>query len=195
MLRDLSQVPMSILRLPKDARGDPVPWHAKWYGRPDLMVPGDGKFNRAVAGGRCWICGERLWRVVLSFVLAPGEVIERVAAAPPSHTDCAAFVVRGGFGPVEDAVKAIYNARRFEVFTLGNGNPERRIRLAEPVDVAWWKGGRPATRAEVAGELRAWYEHLPRNGAIEDGYKRALRLLPSEDPAPAAANQNSGMGG
>jgi hypothetical protein len=197
MLRDLSEVPTAILRLPKDARGDFVPWHAKWYGsRPELMVPGEGKFNRAVAGGRCWICGERLWRAVLCFVLVPREVIERVAAEPPSHADCAAFAVRGGFKPVEPAaVKAIYKARTFKVFTLGNGSPERRIRLAEPVDVAWWKGGRPATRAEVASELRAWYVHLPRNGAIEDGFKRALRLLPSDDPSPAAANQDSGTGG
>lgn len=82
-MADLSDVPTSILRLPKDEHGRPVPWYAKWYGnKPSSLAMGEGKFNRAVAGRRCFLCGERLGVRVLCWVVTPLGVAtaERVSA-------------------------------------------------------------------------------------------------------------------
>lgn len=193
-MADLSDVPTSILRLPKDEHGRPVPWYAKWYGnKPSSLAMGEGKFNRAVAGRRCFLCGERLGVRVLCWVVTPLGVTQRQSEYPPSHPDCVAHVLRGGFmGITLVGVMASYTARTFEVVSLSEGgSPKRAINLGEPVNVDWWKDGRAATPEEVAAALDREHALLQsiatRSDRAEqdlaDAYARALRLLPPERAA------------
>jgi hypothetical protein len=171
---DPDYTPSALLRLPRDARGYPVPWFVKWYGsRPDFRVVGEGKFSRAVAGQRCWICGERLGRY-LCFVVGPMCVINRVTSEPPSHRECAEYAARvcpflaiprmhrqnhdlpddivppaGDHNPRNPGVVAIYIAKKFDVVSAGEGHPGRLIQMGEPTEVTWWREGRLAVHAEV----------------------------------------------
>jgi hypothetical protein len=207
----LKDAPVQILRLPRDVRGYPVPWFVKWYGdRPDFRVIGEQKFGRAIAGGRCWLCGERLGRY-LTFVVGPMCTVNRISSEPPSHRDCAMYAVThcpfltipkmhrqdhdmpehrpapGTMIEHNPGVCAVWITREFEIASIAGG---RLIEMGEPTEVLWFHEGRPATRVEV---LAAMDKGLPALVALcknpkdrvdlDDMARKAARFIPKEEAA------------
>lgn len=173
---DYRTAPSSIARLPRDSRGYAIPWFVKMYpDGPDFRVIAEGKIQRAVAGRRCWVCGDRLGRY-LAAVVGPMCVINRVTSEPPSHRDCALFSARhcpflsiprmhrqhhnmpehveppGVMIARNPGVVAVYIMRDYEIISgrqMGVGNPGTLFSLGEPTEVLWFAEGRPATHDEV----------------------------------------------
>ncbi len=83
---DLPALPRQIRKLPKDARGYPVPWFVAWFdGKPDFRVVARGKIDTAHLERRCWTCGEPLQKD-MTFVIGPMCSINRVSTGPPAIT-------------------------------------------------------------------------------------------------------------
>ena len=179
-LRDDISVPLRIAALPRDARGYFIPWFVHCErGIPDFRVVGAGKVERAVAGQRCWICGDRLGRN-LAFVLGPMCTINRVSAEPPAHRECANYAVqvcpflarpkmhRQKHNMLPDAVAApgimlernpgvaaVWMTREFRLRAAHAGERGVLFRVGEPIDVVWWREGRRATKGEVSSAIVA----------------------------------------
>lgn len=172
-------VPLRLQRLPRDERGFAVPWFVHWQdGVPDYRVIGAGKIDRAVAGNRCWICGDRLGRN-LAFVIGPMCAVNRVSAEPPSHRECALYAVQvcpflsqprmrrndknmpthvpppGLMIERNPGVAAVWLTRDYRLFAArrgwnqNEGPPGKLLHIGEPLDVLWFREGRRARRREV----------------------------------------------
>jgi hypothetical protein len=101
----LPPAPDRIARLPKDARGYPIPWFVAWFkdGRevargepgalPDFRVLASGKREAAVKKRLCWVCGEPLG-VHQVFPVGPMCTVNRTTMEPPCHRVCAEYSVR-----------------------------------------------------------------------------------------------------
>jgi hypothetical protein len=173
--------PPRVARLPPDAHGRPVPWFVAWIeGVPDFRVVARGKVAQAIAGRRCFICGEELGRW-LTFPVGPMSVINQTAPEPPSHKDCALyavrvcpFLVRPGKGRRETGLPqghaltthapghtlahnpglaALWTTREQQPFDGGSGDV--LFRMGAPEEVSWFTEGRSAGRAEVLEALAA----------------------------------------
>lgn len=84
------QPPDNIRRLPWDGVHF-IPWFAikqgDERGKPLWPHP---MLSRAIAGGRCWMCGRKLGEQV-TFLLSLRGALERCAYDPPSHWSCAIY--------------------------------------------------------------------------------------------------------
>lgn len=90
----VEDMPMCIRALPRDARGYPVPWFVPWRkGMPDFRYMEEGKKERALKYGICWICGQQL-EPRYAFVVGPMCAINRTSAEPPSHLICARYAAK-----------------------------------------------------------------------------------------------------
>jgi hypothetical protein len=81
--------PENIRRLPHDGESF-MPWFAigmKAGRAPPWPHP---QLARAVAGGRCWLCGRQLGDQV-TFVIGLAGALEREAWDPPAHWFCASY--------------------------------------------------------------------------------------------------------
>jgi hypothetical protein len=100
MTLELPPMPKRIARLPKDARGYPVPWFVAWMhdgvpckagtGEPDFRVIAPRKLSIAYHQRRCWACGDFIG-VHKIYVIGPMCTVNRVTSEPPCHRDCAEF--------------------------------------------------------------------------------------------------------
>jgi hypothetical protein len=93
------EIPERVARLPRDGAGRPIPWFTAIVdGRPDLRVSDPDKTARAVAEGRCWICGDRFDRSdgsrMRTFIVGPTSAFSRLGEEPPSHRRCALYAAR-----------------------------------------------------------------------------------------------------
>jgi hypothetical protein len=130
------------------------------------------KWRLAVAEARCWVCGGILGRH-RTFVIGPMCGVNRTTSEPPCHTDCATwsavncpFLSRPKAHRREDeysremikqvagdpitrnpGVTLLWTTRAYHVFRDNRQRP--LIELGDPTAVAWYREGRPATRAEV----------------------------------------------
>lgn len=213
----LAGAPANIRALRRDARGYPVPWFVKWYDdKPDFRVIGENKFNRAIAGQRCWICGDRLGRY-LSFVVGPMCVVNRISSEPPSHRACAVYAATHcpflvtprmhrrekhlpehkempGFAILDNpGACAVWTTLAFTPFATTNG---RLIEMGEPTDVAWFAEGKPASRAQIIDamdqgipKLRALCRTNQDRVLLDDMMRRAWRWIPREE------TENAGTAG
>jgi hypothetical protein len=89
-------VPDRIARLPRDARGYPIPWNALRNGDIAFFtVNDDRKTWRALREGVCPICGERLGRW-LWFVGGPGSAFDPRGFYYdlPGHRECMEFALQ-----------------------------------------------------------------------------------------------------
>jgi hypothetical protein len=99
---DLPPPPARIARLPRDARGYPVPWFLAWMSmgeecdpampgaEPDFRVIKRGARERAWEHRKCWICGDHLG-VHRIYVIGPMCCVNRVTMEPPCHRECAEY--------------------------------------------------------------------------------------------------------
>jgi hypothetical protein len=165
MLADhLPRLPPSMRLLTVNHQGYPVPWFA--YSPEKLTVIDKHKKRRAIEERRCWICGGALSRR-LSFVLGPAQTITRTTTEPPSHRACAEFAViacpflrnpqrRRSSEPDDPAVHALHNPGCFAVWTTDSYETDSyeldaacRVIVGEPMAVAWFHRGKPASRRQV----------------------------------------------
>lgn len=90
-------MPDRIARLPKDARGYPIPWNVlrRENGEPLFTVNDDRKHWRAVRQGLCPLCGERLGRW-LWFTGGPRSAFDENGwyIDLPAHHECARFALQ-----------------------------------------------------------------------------------------------------
>lgn len=180
----LPPMPARIARLPRDARGFPIPWfvHREADGTPDFRVVRRGGFADAIRGSRCWVCGEALGRT-MAFVIGPMCAVTRTTSEPPCHRDCAEWSVAAcpfllrprmrrneqdlpedKVGPAGFAldrnpgVPVVWVTRGYKTFrTHGAGGSADGvlITVGDPLEVLWLHQGRPATRAEAVASIQS----------------------------------------
>lgn len=176
----LPPMPERISKLPRNARGYPVPYFVAWIdGLPDFRLANPEKLVEALAQNRCWICGDPMG-VNKSFVIGPMCTANRVSAEPPSHRECAEFAVqacpfmlRSNMERREDdrsremesnvaghmikrnpGVTAIWTTRGYDLEPDQNGKPLFRL-SQEPTHVSWWREGRQAHFGEVRASIES----------------------------------------
>ncbi len=207
---DQPPVPRRMLHRPVE-RGYAVPWFcAEIDGHYDFRVIGPGKIAEAVTLRLCWLCGQPLG-AYKAFCIGPMCAINRTISEPPSHRECAEWALRacpflsqketkrrttglpeGAEGPVgfgimrQPGAACLWVTKSYRVIRVDNGV---LFRLGDPVDVAWYREGRAATRSEVLESIDSGYPILLES-ATEDGptavrelerlRDRALVLLPKE---------------
>lgn len=206
---DLPKMPVAIRMLPVE-RGFPIPWFvAKIDGMYDFRVVDTPKIAQAVKGKLCWICGQPIGRV-FAFVIGPMCAINRIGSEPPMHRACAEWSARacpfltqrqgrrreGALpdGLVEPAgnmimrqpgVALIWITDSYKVVPEGRGV---LFQVGEPLETAWVREGRTATREEVLESIESGYpileEQARRGGpvemrALEVARERALQLVPA----------------
>lgn len=169
---ELQAPPYRIAKLPV-FRGFPVPWFVSWLenGEPEFRAMDGRKLKQAIAEDLCWVCGEKLGQYK-TFVVGPMCAVNRVSAEPPSHLECAHYsacncpflskpqmVRRENDLPetVEDppgimirrnpGVTLLWTTKSYQLEVDARGGV--LFRISEPSGVAWYREGRPATRAEV----------------------------------------------
>lgn len=172
----LPPMPARIARLPRNARGYPIPFFVQWIdGLPDFRLLDGANFARCLSERLCQICGEPLGASA-TFVIGPMCAVNRTNGEPPSHRECAEFAVkacpfmlRPGMERREDdttrsagtsgifvtrnpGVMVLWTTKRWKIFHDDKGYP--LVNLGEPRHVSWWREGRPATFAEVEESLK-----------------------------------------
>src|SRR4030095_12652609 len=84
---DQAKMPSRMAKLPRDARGYPVPRFVSWYdGKPDFRIADTRYLEHCFRARTCWLCGELLGRY-LAFVIGPMCAVNRTTAEPPCHRD------------------------------------------------------------------------------------------------------------
>jgi hypothetical protein len=170
------ELPKRMERLAIDRRGFPVPWFASWVnGEPDFRVIDRAKIEAAHHAKVCWICGGKL-SAKKAFVIGPMCAVNRISSEPPAHRECAHYAALAcpflsqprarrndkdlPDGKVDPAgmiqrnpgVTLIWVTRSYERVAVTDASGRRYDRLfhvGEPIELHWWREGRPATRDEV----------------------------------------------
>lgn len=189
MRRELPEMPPGIAALDVDERGWPVPWFVSWMldrRGPDFRAVEAGKVATAINYRLCWCCGQRLGDTAV-FVVGPMCGVNRVSSEPPSCHDCAGWAVRAcpfllnpnmrrmpsEAGDREVGVMVKRNPGVTLLWETAEWSPFRveggvLIDLGDPLNVAWMREGRNATRAEVDDSIAGGIGQL-RQLALEDG--------------------------
>jgi hypothetical protein len=193
---ELPRPPKRVARLPLDKRGYPIPWFAaRFDSEPDFRVYDPLKFTRAVRERLCWVCGDRL-SAVNYFVISPYDAVHRTSTEPPCHQDCAEFSVkacpfltraevrRRTAGLPDESFEAagvvterppgiivIWATLSYDVVPAPGGVV---CALGDTTAVRWFKGGRPATRADVLAVVEAEFPGL---GLGRDEVGAVMRLF------------------
>lgn len=210
--KDLPALPRRMERLPLDSRGYPVPWFVAWVdGKLDFRVVEPAKLATAIGEKVCWSCGEKLGKFH-AYVIGPMCAINRVSSEPPSHRDCAEFAARAcpfltrpkacrresglaDIGAKDPAGISIdRNPGVALIWISQNGRPFRvengiLFNIGDPIEVLWFREGRPARRDEVKESIDSGYPILLRLARkdgpdafaeLERRYQSAMELLPQE---------------
>jgi hypothetical protein len=191
-------LPPRIAALPVDPdRHFPIPWFVAYVnGKPEFRAMDGRKLAAAVKEKRCWVCGDRLGKK-LAFLVGPMCAVNRISGEPPSHPGCATFSAKycpflsrpamerrrdekfdalgtesaGFLIERNPGVNLVWTTLSYKV--VSDGNKGVLFQMGEPVDLAWFREGRTATRDEVLESVRTG---LP-----------ILERAADEDPDPARA--------
>lgn len=192
--------PRRIAALPHDKHGRPVPFFVAWVdGQPDHRIADQPKVLDAVRFDLCWICGEP-GGAFKAFTVGSMCVVNRVAAEPPAHRECAVFsvmscpfltrpnMVRRENGKPDGVVDpggtmllrnpgaiAVWVTKKFAIQPTPTGP---LWRFGDPTEVLWYAEGRTATRGEVDESIRTGLPLLQAE-AEKDG-PRALADLDAQ---------------
>lgn len=187
---DETPMPVSVARLPRNAVGWPIPWFVPTIGGVrDIRIASADLMVKATRERLCWICGERLGRLV-ACVIGPMCTVNRLSSEPPQHPDCAVYAARvcpflvrpqmrrreggkpdGMIAPAGHMVKrnpgvsAVWSTKTVTPFRSPAGGDGLLFELGDPSSVAWFREGRPATRDEVVAALD---EGMPALDAVCD---------------------------
>jgi hypothetical protein len=202
-------LPRRMANLKISPKGFPVPWFVAWIdGVPDFRVVDTPKVARAFKQRLCWLCGQTLGRR-LAFVIGPMCAVNRTTSEPPSHRECAEYAVAAcpfltkprmrrnekdlplAFNaagiPLDrnPGVTLIWMTRTYNPFRTGAG---QLFRIGEADEVAFYREGRTATRAEILDSIDSGMvllrdiarEEGPQSiDALEFKYREAVQLLPA----------------
>lgn len=165
-------LPPRIAKLPRNARGYPVPFFVAWInGVPDFRMVRPEVIRECVRKSLCWICGETLG-AQSTFAIGPMCCVNRNNAEPPSHRACAEFAAQAcpfmlnpGMVRREDemtkahegnvagisirrnpGVMACWSTKKWKTKNDPTG---LLFDIGEPSHISWWREGRAATREEV----------------------------------------------
>lgn len=190
-LRPLTPLPERIKNLPVSKNGWPVPWFVSWIkGEPEFRAADYGKWQQAVRHRLCWVCGDKLGSY-LAFVLGPMCGITRATVEPAMHRECALwsilncpFLTKPQMVRREDhlpegfvepagvmlarnpAVTLLWITRGFTVIRDNDNRP--MLKVGEPLEVAFYRESRIATRAEIEESVAGGLPKL-REIAVLDG--------------------------
>lgn len=147
-------------------------------GQPDFRIVDPEAFLQCVKRERCWVCGGQLTKY-RGYVLGPMCVVTRVTSEPASHQGCALYAMMvcpflahpnrrrndrpfgieivpaaGEHSLDNPGVMALWITTAAAMpFDAERGQPGVLLNVAPPVNVTWWREGRPATRDEVVDAL------------------------------------------
>lgn len=179
--QDLPPIPQRLRSLPIE-RGYPVPWFvAEVDGHYDFRCIDHRKFAPAVKHRKCWICGQKLG-AYLAFGIGPMCAINRTIAEPPSHRECMEWAMKvcpfliqrqeerretnlpeGVKEQAGIAIKrnpgviVLWVTKSYQPFNAPGGI---LFKIGEPLEVCWFREGRPATRAECLESIDSGYPTL-----------------------------------
>lgn len=201
---ELEALPQRLRNLPVDERGYPVPWFVDWLtddqGRPtkpEFRAMDPNKWIQAVRFKKCWVCGERLGRM-MTFVAGPMCGINRTSSEPPSHLECAEWSARncpflnnsaairrtdeeinndspsiGGFAITRNpGVTMLWTTKDYSVFDDGKGG--KLIQMGEPENVKWYAEGKVASREQVKKSIDSGLPNLVTMAMKQDGAMKYL---------------------
>jgi len=206
---DQPPVPRRMAHRPVE-RGYAVPWFcAEIDGHYDFRVVGPGKVRAAITQRLCWLCGQPLG-AFKAFCIGPMCAINRTIGDPPSHRECAEWAIRAcpflnqretkrrttgmpegatppaGYGIMrQPGATCLWVTKSYAVTKAPGGV---LFDIGDPVEVAWYCQGRPASRSEVMESITTGYpillEMAEQEGPaavteLERLRDRALTLLPS----------------
>lgn len=185
VMRPLPPLPESMLSLPIDERGYPVPAFVAWVnGKPEFRVADSTFRERALRGPLCWVCGQRFATRHRWYALGPMCVINRNTSEPACHLSCAEFSAKAcpfmlrpmakrresnlpegtreidGFIKRNPGVTALYETRDFKVDRRSAFYGDYLIELGPPQSVLWYTKGRQATKVEVLTSITTGLQAL-----------------------------------
>jgi hypothetical protein len=182
-------LPARLARRPVSENGFPVPWFATAlpHGGWDLVRIDPAKIVEAHVRKRCWVCGEPLGQY-LCFVIGPMCAVNRVAADPCVHRDCAEYAVRAcpflarprarrneTYGPGKaSGIALAHNPGACVIWVtksyrlIRDHNRGILFNIGPAVEVYWYAEGRAATRAEIEAAMAKGLPFL-REMAHQDG--------------------------
>lgn len=191
-IRDIP-LPAHMAGRPIDRRGWPVPYFVAWVspggasvpegmGEPDHRVVDVAKRARCLKFSLCWLCGKPLGKF-RALVVGPMCLVNRTAAEPDCHVDCAEYAVRAcpflaNDGAKRNAVRPfagevtahpmghkrnpgvacvfVHCERWLKRIPQGKGvSPLFQMPMSEPRRLTFWANGERASRAEVMRSLNA----------------------------------------
>jgi hypothetical protein len=208
------RMPSRIAKLSISDQGFPIPWFVPLNrnGKPVPQAADPVKRMRAARVNLCWCCGEQLGRFK-AFLIGPMCAVNRITAEPPSHLDCAEYAVkacpfmskpnmrRNPTVPEQgkQAPPGIMIERNPGVVLLwithdyrlvGDRRGGELFQIGQPVEVRFYREGRPAKRAEILESIETGMPIL-RDMARNDGrealadlelqYRKAMELVPTAD--------------
>lgn len=172
------EMPPAIARLPKDARGYPVPYSALYVnGKPDFTQVDPSRWVRLFKIKGCGVCGSPITGR-LFFVGGPMCATNRLFFDHPMHEDCAVYALRVcpflalpkmAYRKREDEgveVLASVSDRKPEIFMMGKAraydvtmNGSEPLLYAAPWEsLRWWRAG-----VEIAEEeAKQWLAQTTR---------------------------------
>jgi hypothetical protein len=179
-----------MAHLPISDKGYPVPWFVEWIdGKPDFRIMDADKLIDAVRYKRCWVCGGTLGKFK-TFVVGPMCVVNRTAAEPPSHHDCALFSATacpfltlpkatrreanmpenkapmpGIMIPRNPGVTCLWTVQHYRAYKTQRGP---LFNIGDPARVEWYAEKALATREQVSSSIETGMPIL-RGLAAEDG--------------------------
>lgn len=190
-----------IAKLPIDERGYPIPFFVAYVdGLHEFRLADPAKFKACVKQKLCWVCGEPMG-IFKSFVVGPMCCINRTAADPPAHLDCAEWSVKGcpflikpqmerrqddfinsqkenGAGIMIErnpGVIAIWTTRLFRIFRDPANRP--LLEMGKPEHCTWWRAGREATRDEILDAIRSGLPFLRKAAQQESTQQKVEQAL------------------
>jgi hypothetical protein len=173
--------------LPKDENGRPVPWFAAEVdGKPDIQTVRPGGMQEALQFKLCFLCGKSLGRYA-AFMLGPMSLLNRIAAEPPCHRDCAQYAAMAGLSPRRaSGLELVWVTRRWYMIRDANGQP--LFDVGSPDQTYWYADGREAGRDDILESLDSGMPPLRKTAAdngplaaldLESQYGSALNLVPA----------------
>lgn len=197
---DLTDLPARMRKLPLDEVGRPIPWFAWQHeGGHDFRIVEAARVPDAIRLNLCWTCGQTLGGHK-SFVAGPMCGVNRTSSEPPSHTDCAIWSAThcpflnnpdkdrrtGGLPDAEllsmPGIGIMRNPGVTMVWTTRKSTPRYRpdgilFAMGDPHQVQWFREGRPATRAEVAGSILTGLPELKSLATTPDARRELARRV------------------
>lgn len=202
---ELTPLPETMLDLPVDARGYPVPWFVPWVnGAPEFRAGDQRKLLDAIRFSKCWVCGKPLGRHK-SFVIGPMCGINRTTSEPGCHLECARWSAincpflnltekkrredealkamtcpaAGIMNRRQPGVTLVWTTRVFSVFS--DGRRGLLFHLGDPSRTEFFARGRAATRQEIIESVESGLPTL-RELAAQNG-PEAIAALESQKAA------------